>query len=292
MFLSQVIATLLLMKTQQIHDYLNEINNAVEFLRAAWPKPPAWCVILGSGLGGLAEKLNYRESPIKYPDIPGFPGATVAGHAGTFNYGTAGNIPIAVAEGRFHMYEGHSAWTVTLPVRVMVELGVTHFLLTNAAGGIRDDLVPGDFMILEDHLNLMGTNPLMGPNLDDFGPRFPAMTHCYDPGIRKIISDTFQETGSSIKSGIYAALTGPAYETAAEITMLKTLGADAVGMSTVPEAIAIRHAGRKVAAISLVTNATGTDHVPTHQEVVDMAAKRRQTLHTVILKVIAACSHA
>lgn len=267
-------------------NYRDRLNRAADFLASQIDHPPVWCVILGSGLGGLGSKLTTPKHTISYSDIPGFPRTTVEGHAGTAVFGKWKDQGVVVMEGRFHRYEGHDWPLLVLPVRVLMQLGVTHFLITNAAGGIRSDLIPGDLMMLTDHLNLMGGSPLTGPNLDNFGPRFPAMTHCYNPELRSSIMAAANRRGTQIKEGVYAALSGPTYETAAEIKMLATLGADAVGMSTVPEVTAIQHAGQKVAAVSLVTNATGGDSVPTHEEVVEMADRRREDLHHVMLDVI------
>ncbi|MCD4654063.1 purine-nucleoside phosphorylase [bacterium] len=267
--------------------YRDRINRAATFISEQTGINPSWCVILGSGLGGLGNKLIKPKQSISFSNIPGFPKATVQGHTGKLVFGKWKSKGIVVMEGRFHRYEGHDWPILILPVRVLMKLGVTHFLITNAAGGIRSDLVPGDLMLLTDHINLMGGSPLTGPNLDEFGVRFPAMTNCYDPGLRKDILRVATDKGTQLKQGIYAALSGPTYETNAEIRMLQNLGADAVGMSTVPEVIAIRHAGNTVAAISLITNATGGDNVPTHEEVVEMANIRREALHSIILDLIA-----
>ena len=269
-----------------ILNYRDRINRAATFLAEQINDDINWCVILGSGLGGLGRKLEEPFKTISYDLIPGFPKTTVEGHAGHLVYGKWNGRGVVVMEGRFHRYEGHDFPTLVLPVRVLMNLGVSHFFITNAAGGIREDLTPGDLMVLSDHLNLMGGSPLSGENLGEFGVRFPAMTNCYSPELRKLMETIAQQRKLQLKHGVYAALEGPSYETAAEIKMLKTIGADAVGMSTVPEVIAIRHAGREVTAVSLITNATGGSSVPTHEEVVEMADRRRKDLHLVILDMI------
>ncbi|MBN1296130.1 purine-nucleoside phosphorylase [bacterium] len=270
------------MDSLQYHD---TIDRAAHFLKTRIPVVPDWCVILGSGLGGLGDRLTDPLS-IPYDSIPGFPGTTVQGHAGKLVVGTWSERSVAVMEGRFHAYEGHDGWMLVLPVRVLMMLGTSRFCITNAAGGIRADIVPGDLMLISDHINLLGSNPLTGPNLADFGVRFPAMTACYDEDFRSRIAAIARKRSVPMTSGVYAALPGPSYETNAEITMLRLLGADAVGMSTVPEVIAIRHANRRVVAISLITNATGGGSVPTHEEVVALADTRRSDLHGIILELI------
>ena len=266
--------------------YLNQIDRASRFLSQSIHLQPQWCIILGSGLGGLGAHLSGSISRIPYSDIPGFPRPGVQGHSGILAAGEWNRKGVVVMEGRFHRYEGHDWETLVLPVRAMIRIGVTRFVLTNAAGGIRSDLVPGDLMMISDHLNLMGGNPLTGPNLSDLGPRFPAMTACYDPEMQALFRAAAVAREVEVKDGVYAALAGPNYETAAEIRMLKILGADAVGMSTVPEVLAIRHAGARLIAISMITNATGGAHVPTHEEVMEMADRRKQSLHRVILDMI------
>ena len=266
--------------------YQDQIENACCFLKRQVKDNIDWCVVLGSGLGGFSERLTPPVIGIPYGDIPGFPATHVQGHSGRLVFGRLETARVAVMEGRFHYYEGHAPGTVVLPVRTMIGLGTHHFFMTNAAGGIHEDLVPGDLMMINDHLNLMGMNPLRGDNLEEFGPRFPAMTCAYDPELMDFCRKIAHEHKIELKAGVYAALAGPNYETAAEIQMLRILGADAVGMSTVPEALAIRHAGCKLVAVSLITNATGGSHVPTYAEVVEMAARRRADLHLIIQKCI------
>ncbi|MBN1552564.1 purine-nucleoside phosphorylase [bacterium] len=266
--------------------YRDNLDRAIDYLKQRIPFQLDWCVILGSGLGGLAEYLAEPLFRFSYATLPGFLRTTVTGHTGELAVGHIGKTGIAVMEGRFHLYEGHSAQTVVLPVRVMMGLGVRSFFITNAAGGIRKDLIPGDLMMISDHLNLMGINPLTGENLEDYGPRFPAMSNAYDAAYSEEFQLLAEKSELTLKSGIYAGLPGPSYETPAEIAMLKAIGADAVGMSTVPEVIALRHGGCRVIAVSLITNSTASPEPPTHQEVVDMANKRKKELHSLIIKLI------
>jgi purine-nucleoside phosphorylase len=210
-------------------------------------------VVLGSGLGALADRLEGAVS-IPYEEIPEFPAASVAGHAGRLVVGEMGSVPVAVMQGRVHAYEGWSAEDLTFGVRLLAATGVRALLLTNAAGAVNPDLAPGDLVRITDHLNLTGLNPLTGPNDDRIGPRFPDMSQAYDPQLGALLEASAGRLGIALGTGVYAGLAGPSYETPAEIRMLRTLGADLVGMSTVLEVIAARHAGVRVAAVSLVTN--------------------------------------
>ena len=215
-------------------------------------RSPAAAIILGSGLGGLAARL---EDAVRVPfrDIPGFPTATVVGHSGALVAGSLGGRDVIALAGRFHMYEGHDATLAAFPVRVMRALGASVLLVSNAAGGIRHTFRPGDLMLIADHLNLMGRNPLLGP-VHPGDERFPDMSSPYDTVLRGLIQQAAVATGVALTSGVYAGLLGPSYETPAEVRMLRTLGADAVGMSTVPEVIAARAMGMRVAGISCITN--------------------------------------
>jgi len=226
-------------------------------------------LVLGSGLGALAERV--AESAISYSDIPGFPRPTVQGHSGRMVFARFGRTRALLFQGRFHYYEGHGMDVVTLFPRLAAGLGATGYLVTNAAGGVNESFRAGDLMVIRDHLNLMGTNPLIGPNRDDLGPRFPDMTNAYDTEWSRCLLETGQALGMTLREGVYAALTGPSYETPAEIRMLRTLGADAIGMSTVPEVIVARHAGLRVAGVSCITNlAAGVTGEPlSHEEVME-----------------------
>ncbi len=248
------------------------IMEAVTVIRKATPLVPGVGVVLGSGLGEFADRIE-EQVVIPYGDIPHFKNVSVAGHAGRLVLGKIGGVPVAVLQGRYHYYEGHDISDVVFPVRVLAKLGIAGLLLTNAAGGIGRDLQPGDLMIIRDHINLMGLNPLRGANDERLGPRFPDMSAVYDPEFQDIIAAAQKEIGRTTRRGVYLSLSGPSYETPAEIRMLATLGADAVGMSTVPEAVCARHMGIRVAGISCVTNlAAGISKQPlSHQEVTETA---------------------
>ncbi len=232
-----------------------KINEAVDFVSKRFSLVPSLGIVLGSGLGEFAETI---ENPIiiPYEDIPHFKKTKVTGHKGRMILGKVAGRVIAVMQGRYHYYEGYDMNEVIFPIRMLCGLGIEKIILTNAAGGINKGLKPGDLMIITDHINMMGANPLRGLNADRWGPRFPDMSDIYDPEMRKIIVKcmTLQEIHQTVIEGIYIACSGPSYETPAEIKMMSIMGADAVGMSTVPEAIAARHMGVKVAAISCITN--------------------------------------
>lgn len=249
------------------------IEASAQWLRERyWDRFPQVVIILGSGLGAFADALEGCD-PTAYSEIPGFPTSTVAGHKGRLLRAQIGQVPVWVLQGRFHLYEGYSAAEVTFPLRVLGQLGARLLLVTNAAGGLGADLAGGDLMLISDHLNLMSANPLEGPNLDHLGPRFPDMSTCYDEALRDCVRAA---ATCELKEGVYAAMRGPSYETPAEIRMLRTLGADAVGMSTVPEVIVARHMGMKVVGISAIANmAAGIveGHVLSHEEVVATMAQ-------------------
>ena len=249
-------------------------EEAAVSIRARIDDPPKVAVVLGSGLGPLADRLTDRIV-IPYATIPHFPGTTVAGHQGNLICGALGNAKVLYLQGRFHFYEGHDLPTVTFPVRVLSRLGVQVLILTAATGGLNLDYIPGDIVCLSDHLNLIGSNPLRGGNDERFGPRFPDMTEVYAPRLRSIAAEEAARLGLELRRGVYACLPGPSYETPAEIGMLRTLGADVVGMSTVPEAIVARHSGMEVLAFALVTNAAaGVTGAPIqHEEVLEAGRK-------------------
>lgn len=234
---------------------------------------PEIAIILGSGLGGLADDI---ENAVRVPfaDVPGFPEATVTGHAGALVSGHLGGRAVVALAGRFHMYEGHPAALAAFPARVLGALGARILFASNAAGGIRSDLSAGDLMIIEDHLNLTFTNPLTGP-VQDADERFPDMSEAYDPKLRAALRAAADKLGIAVKEGVYACLSGPSFETPAEVRMLKMLGADAVGMSTVPEVIVARATGMRVAAMSCIANAaSGTSDVPVlHADVLEVTAR-------------------
>jgi purine-nucleoside phosphorylase len=256
----------------------DEIAAAVEHLRSRIDRTPSVLLILGSGLGGLADEIE-DAARFPYGEIPGFPRSTVAGHAGALVVGRLGGVEVAAMQGRFHLYEGWSPSVVGLPVRVMAALGVRTLLVTNAAGGVRPGMQPGDLMMIADHINLMGTNPLVGPVLQG-EERFPDMSDPYDAQLRRVAAETALELRVPLVQGVYAAMLGPSYETPAEIRMLARLGADAVGMSTVPEVVVARALGVRVLGISCITNlAAGLGHETlSHDEVMEVGAQVRDRL--------------
>lgn len=229
------------------------IRQAKEYLASRVTFRPGVAVVLGSGLGAFADELQDAVA-IPYSDIPGFPRSTAIGHAGKLIFGKLDQIEVAVMAGRVHLYEGYSARDAAFGVRVLGLMGVKSVVLTNAAGGIGEHLHEGALVLISDHINLQGQNPLTGPNDDQLGPRFPDMTEAYSKQFREIAQDEARELGVTLLEGVYAALPGPSYETPAEIRYLAAIGADLVGMSTVPEAIAANHMGMKVLGISCVTN--------------------------------------
>ncbi|MFR8178391.1 MAG: purine-nucleoside phosphorylase [Christensenellales bacterium] len=244
-------------------------------------------VILGSGLGDYAEEL---EDAVKLPysEIPGFPRSTVAGHAGMWCCGTLYGKRVVMMQGRFHYYEGYGMKDVTLPVRVMQKIGVKTLIVTNAAGGVNLGYHPGELMVIGDIFSMTAQNPLIGPNLDAFGPRFPDMSCAFDKELRALAHECANEQGFALREGVYAQMTGPTYETPAEIRMLRTLGADAVGMSTVPEVIVARHGGMRVLGISCITNmAAGIlDQPLNHAEVTETANRVKGQFRNLLDRII------
>lgn len=244
-------------------------------------------VILGSGLGDYAEAL---EDAVKLPysEIPGFPRSTVAGHAGMWCCGTLYGKRVVMMQGRFHYYEGYGMKDVTLPVRVMQKIGVKTLVVTNAAGGVNLGYHPGELMVIGDMFSMTAQNPLIGPNLDAFGPRFPDMSCTFDKELRALAHECANEQGFALREGVYAQMTGPTYETPAEIRMLRTLGADAVGMSTVPEVIVARHGGMRVLGISCITNmAAGIlDQPLNHAEVTETANRVKGQFRNLLDRII------
>jgi len=251
-----------------------QLGAAVAAIRGRAPGEPRVGVVLGSGLGGFADAL---ESPVEIPyrEIPDWPPATAAGHAGTLVLGAFAGTAVAVMRGRAHLYEGLAPAQVVFGVRVLGGLGVRTLVLTNAVGGIRDDLGPGRLLLVSDHLNLQGSSPLVGPNDDTLGPRFPDMSDAYDPTLRDAARRAAAGLGLDLAEGVYGAWLGPAFETPAEIRMLRTLGADVVGMSLVPEVLAARHMGLRCLGLSLVTNrAAGlADGTIDHEAVLEVGAR-------------------
>lgn len=245
------------------------IGRAVDFIRQSIsPLVPRVGIVLGSGLGALVDVVD-TEAVVPYGDIPGFPRSTVEGHSGKLVLGTLGGLPVAVMAGRVHLYEGYSPQAVVFPVRVLVRLGASTLIVTNAAGSVNPEFDEREIMLISDHLNMTGTNPLHGPNDLALGPRFPDMSDTYDPELRQIARGVAEERGLHLREGVYAGLLGPSYETPAEVRMLGVLGADAVGMSTVAEVIAARHMGARILGISCISNkgAGLSSHPLSHEEV-------------------------
>ncbi|MBX3010910.1 MAG: purine-nucleoside phosphorylase [Caldilineaceae bacterium] len=276
---------------------LAQYDEAAAYIRSQTQHAPTIGLVLGSGLGPLAEQIETADF-LPYAEIPYFPLSTVASHVGRLVIGKLAGATVCAMQGRFHFYEGYSLQQVTLPVRVMQRLGINTLILTNAAGGVNPNFAVGDIMVMEDHLNLVGMtghNPLMGPNLEEFGTRFPPLNRAYTRRLRQLANTVAAEQGLTLQRGVYTWLSGPNFETPAEIRMLRLLGTDAVGMSTVPEAIVAHHAGMEVLALSTITNVCidqlDADSEPTHEEVAaagKIIVPRLTQLVTGILKKLAA----
>lgn len=267
-----------------IIEYRGKIKNAAETIESAFRQVPAVCIVLGSGQGLLTDSLD-EPYELKYDDIPGFPAVTVPGHENRLITGLLNKIPVIIMKGRFHYYEGHPIENVVFPIRVFLELGIKSLILTNAAGGINKDFVPGDLMIIKDHISLFCGSPLRGENFDEYGTRFPDQSNIYQT--EHALSCAKKISIPSI-SGVYAYSKGPMFETPAEIRFLKSSGADAVGMSTVPEAIVASHGGMKITGISCITNyAAGiTDKPLTHAEVLEVGKKSSNHMRDLIFEII------
>jgi purine-nucleoside phosphorylase len=267
-------------------------EHATRVIRSRISVEPRIALVLGSGLGSFAD--DFEESvAIPYEEIPGFVRSTAQGHAGRLVIGKIDSVPVLAMQGRVHYYEGYSLEEVTFPVRTFGLLGVKTLVLTNAAGGINVQLAQGALMVISDHVNLMGVNPLRGPNDERFGPRFPDMSAVYSPELQELVIEEAKAIGIEVRRGIYGGLSGPSYETPAEIHLLRTLGADAVGMSTVPEAIVARHMGLEVLGISCITNmAAGISDAPiNHEEVMATGDRVRETFAELLQRVISAINN-
>lgn len=264
-------------------------EHANRIIRSRISVEPRIAVVLGSGLGGFADDFDEAVA-IPYEEIPGFVRSTAQGHAGRLVIGKVDSVPVLAMQGRVHYYEGYSLEEVTFPVRVFKLLGIKTLVLTNAAGGINVQLTQGALMVISDHLNLMGVNPLHGPNDERFGPRFPDMSAVYSPELQELVVEEARAINVEVRRGVYGALSGPSYETPAEIHLLRALGADAVGMSTVPEAIVARHMGIEVLGISCITNmAAGISDEPiNHEEVMATGDRVRATFTELLQRVISA----
>lgn len=268
---------------------MKEVDTAAAYLRAHLPFTPDLALVLGSGLGGLAGQIE-QPAVIPYRDVPGFPLSTAPGHAGQFVAGVLGGKKVLCMQGRFHYYEGHDMSAIALPVRVFKALGCRALILTNAAGGVNWDFNVGDFMLITDHINFMGANPLRGENEEAIGPRFCDMSRVYDAGLQEIARQVAAGQGLNLQEGVYLGYMGPSYETPAEIRAFRTLGADAVGMSTVPEAIAAAHCDLPVLAMSLITNmAAGmTGKRLSGEEVIEIANQRGPVFQKLVAEIVAA----
>jgi len=252
---------------------LQEIDQAADAVRARTSHQPRVGFILGSGLNDLANSVEKADS-VAFADLPNWPRSTVHGHAGRLVIGELEGQSVMVMQGRVHFYEGYSMSQITLPVRVMKRLGLEMLFVTNAAGGVNPEFVPGDVMLITDNLNMVGmsgSNPLMGPNIDELGPRFPDMSRAYDDELMRLARTAAQENNITLREGVYCALSGPSFESPADLRFLRMVGTDAVGMSTVPEVIVARHAGLRVLGLSGISNKANLDGstVTTHEEVIE-----------------------
>ncbi|OEF98475.1 purine-nucleoside phosphorylase [Desulfuribacillus alkaliarsenatis] len=269
-----------------MNSFTIKLQEAARYIEERIAKKPDIGLVLGSGLGELAERIDGVR--ISYSEIPSFPESTVEGHKGQLVIGELEGKQVVAMQGRFHFYEGYCIQNVVFPIRVLKLLGITKLIVTNAAGGVNTGLQPGDLMLITDHINLSGENPLIGPNLEEFGPRFPDMSSAYSKGLRKKALEIANNQGYTMKEGVYAAMSGPSYETPAEVRMLRTLGVDAVGMSTAPEVITAVHTGIEVLGISCISNmAAGILEQPlTHDEVIETTEKVKQKFAGIVLGVI------
>lgn len=265
----------------------NKIQNAASFLKEKYSETPTIGLILGSGLGVLADEIE-QPTKVPYNEIPDFPVSTVEGHAGQLVFGTLNGVQVVAMQGRFHYYEGYSFEKVTFPVRVMKELGVSQLIVTNAAGGVNESFSPGDLMLITDHINNMGSNPLIGKNDSRLGVRFPDMSEAYSKELRTKAKEIASSLNISLQEGVYVGNTGPTYETPAEVRMIRTFGGDAVGMSTVPEVIVARHAGLEVLGISCISNmAAGIlDQPLNHEEVIETTEKVKSNFLSLIKEIV------
>lgn len=266
---------------------MEKIQEASNFILKQIEAKPSIGVILGSGLGELAEEIE-QPVVIDYSDIPHFPESTVEGHAGKFVVGTLHGKSVIAMQGRFHYYEGYSMQDVTFPVRVMKWLGVDQLIVTNACGGLNPAFKPGDLMLIQDHINLTGDNPLIGENEEELGPRFPDMSRAYAPDLQTIVQETAEKLHIPIQKGVYAGISGPSYMTAAELKMLRIIGADTVGMSTVPEVIVANHMNMSVIGLSCITDMAIAEELQplTHEQVIDVANRTKPTFKKLVKGII------
>lgn len=267
---------------------IQEIQQSAQYMKEKVEDLPEIGLILGSGLGVLADEIEHAVK-IPYEEIPNFPVSTVEGHAGQLVFGTLKGANVVAMQGRFHFYEGYDMKKVTFPVRVLKEMGVKTIIVTNAAGGVNESFEPGDLMIITDHINNMGTSPLIGPNDSSLGVRFPDMSQAYSRELRQLAKNAASELDINVREGVYVGNTGPAYETPAEVRLARVLGGDAVGMSTVPEVIVANHAGMKVLGISCISNmAAGIlDQPLSHDEVMETTEMVKANFLNLVKKIVA-----
>lgn len=273
-----------------MEQYLSMIDELIAVIRSKWADQIQFGIILGSGLGGVADSIQNSIS-IPYGELPDWPVSTVKGHAGRMVLGQLENKNVMVMQGRIHFYEGYSMKVVTMPIRVMQRMGIKTLIITNAAGGVNPTFIPGDVMLITDHLNLMGMsgqNPLSGPNLDEFGPRFPDMSQAYDRELMGITRQVSKEMAIDLREGVYAGLSGPSFETPADLRFLRAAGVDAVGMSTVPEVTVARHGSMQVLGFSGISNKANLDGstVTTHEEVLEAGRIIAPKIETIIRGVL------
>jgi purine-nucleoside phosphorylase len=269
------------------HHEWEHVQDAVRRIRAQWSGDPRVGIVLGTGLGALAREIK-AEAAIPYPEIPFFPRSTVESHKGQLVCGTLAGQTVMAMEGRFHLYEGYSPWQVTFPIRVMKELGCRLLVVSNACGGLNPLFEKGDLIVIEDHINLMAVNPLVGPNDDRLGPRFPDLIEPYDRQLQRLALEVALESNIVARRGVYAAVVGPNLETRAEYRFLRAIGADAVGMSTVPEVLVAVHAGMKVLGFSIVTDMCLPDalHPVCIDEIIAVANEAESKLRTIVRGVL------
>ncbi len=272
-----------------MHEIHKRIKEATAYLREKVSSTPEFALILGSGLGELAEKAE-QATVVPYSEIPGFPVSTAPGHKGNLVFGILGGKSVVLMQGRFHTYEGYSQAECTIPVAVFQQLGVHTLLVTAATGGLNYNHKAGDLMLIRDHINFTGTNPLVGPNDPSVGPRFPVMFDCYDPEYRELVKGVALREGITLHEGVYCAITGPVFFTKAELRMLMLLGADSIGMSTVPEVIVARHRGMRVAGVAVVTDIAIPDagHHADEDEVIATANRTGPLFQRLLTKTLEA----
>ncbi|UOE96127.1 purine-nucleoside phosphorylase [Alkalihalobacillus sp. LMS39] len=269
-------------------ELMTKINESAGFIKNKITGTPKIGLILGSGLGELADEIE-NAVKIPYEEIPNFPVSTVEGHAGQLVLGQLKGKQVVAMQGRFHYYEGYTMQEVTFPVRVMKQLGVELLVVTNACGGMNKSFAPGDLMLIEDHINMTGANPLIGPNHEKLGPRFPDMSQAYTVSMRTFVEKTAKKMDIKLQKGVYAGITGPTYMTAAELIMLRNIGGDVVGMSTVPEVIVASHSNMKVIGLSCITDMAIGEELEgiTHEEVVAVANKTKPTFIKLVKEIVA-----